>query len=348
MFKNLTTLSFEAVKNIWLLLASGILFSCSFFDKGEYLVNEGGIQGTSYHIVYQSEDNIDYHDSIARILHEFDMSLSSYVPNSLISKVNRNEADKLDTYFTDVFKKSAEVNKVSEGLFDITVAPLVNAWGFGPERKLHMDSTVVDSLLQVIGMEKVKLENGRLVKSDPRVKIDVNAIAQGYSCDVIAEFFDRMGIKNFLIEIGGEIHAHGKNPEGEAWRVGVDKPVEGNVVAGQTFQAVVKLKNRSLATSGNYRKFIIEDGVKYSHTINPKTGYPVSSNLLSATIIARDCITADAYATVCMVAGLEKSKEIIESVGGLEAYLIYSNEKGEYMVYATKGMEKLIDKPEME
>lgn len=319
-----------------------LVVSCSRFQKGEYFYNEGGTQGTSYHIIYQNPENKDLHDSIKSILHRFDLSLSSYIPNSVISKINRNEEVKLDFHFTEVFQTSLDVYKQSEGLFDITVAPLVNAWGFGPERKLNMDKKIVDSLLQVIGMEKVKIVDGRIEKTDPRVKIDVNAIAQGYSCDVVADFLEDMGVRNYLVEIGGEIVSKGHNAEGNTWRVGIDRPAEGSMIPGQELQAVVELKNRGLATSGNYRKFIEENGVKYAHTINPKTGYPVMSNLLSATIVAKDCMTADAYATVCMVTGLEKSKEIIEKVGGLEAYLIYSDENGEYKIYATKGMEKMI------
>lgn len=331
------------MKYLGIILFLFVFSSCSMFNHGEYLFNEGGIQGTSYHIVYQSPDNIDYHDSIAKILHEFDLSLSSYIPNSVISKVNKNQDVVLDKYFIDIFNASLKVYKESEGLFDITVAPLVNAWGFGPEKKIKVDSTVIDSLLQVVGMEKVKLENNQLIKTDDRVKVDVNAIAQGYSCDVVARFFDKMGIKNYLVEIGGEINARGKNPDGNPWRVGIDKPTEENMTPGNELQTVVKLKNRSLATSGNYRKFFEEDGVKYAHTINPKTGYPVMSNLLSATIVAKDCMTADAYATVCMVAGLQKSIEIIEKNKNLEAYLIYSDDKGNYKVYTTKGMDKMTE-----
>lgn len=332
----------RALKVVVLSLILPLLNGCSFLQKGEYFYNEGGTQGTSYHIVYQNPQNIDLHDSIKNILLRFDLSLSSYIPNSVISKVNRNEDVKLDFYFTEVFAASLEVYKQSEGLFDITVSPLVNAWGFGPERKLTMDKKVVDSLLQVIGMDKVKIADNRIQKIDPRVKIDVNAIAQGYSCDVVASFLEGMGIRNYLVEIGGEIVSKGHNAEGNTWRVGIDRPAEGSMIPGQELQAVVELKNKGLATSGNYRKFIEENGVKYAHTINPKTGYPVMSNLLSATIIAKDCMTADAYATVCMVAGLEKSKEIIQKVGGLEAYLIYSDENGEYKIYTTKGIEKMI------
>lgn len=320
-----------------------LLSSCTF-NRGEYIMNEGAAQGTSYHIIYQSPDSIDYHDSIKRILKEFDMSLSSYLPNSIISRINKNDSTVVvDNYFTEVYNKSEEAYKKSDGLFDITVGPLVNAWGFGPERKQHMDSAVVDSILHFIGMGKVSLEKGKIVKKDPRIKLDVNAIAQGYSCDIVADFLERMGIHNYLVEIGGEVNAHGKNPENKRWRIGIDRPEDGNLIPGQTLQTVVTLKNRSLATSGNYRKFIEENGVKYAHTINPKTGYPVMSNLLSATIVADDCMTADAYATICMVSGLEKSIEIIQKTKGLDAYLIYSNEKGEFKVYSTKGMDRMTD-----
>jgi thiamine biosynthesis lipoprotein len=318
------------------------LTSCSLFQQGEYIYNEGGTQGTSYHIIYQSPKNIDFHDSIKNQLQRFDLSLSSYIPNSIISKINRNEDVKADYFFTQVFKASAEVYEQSDGFFDITIAPLVNAWGFGPERKLNMDKGIVDSLLQIIGMEKARLVDGKIVKSDPRVKIDVNAIAQGYSCDIVADFLESMGVKNYLVEIGGEIVSRGHNAEGKTWRVGIDRPADGSMIPGQELQAVVELKNMALATSGNFRKFIEENGVKYAHTINPKTGYPVMSNLLSATIVAKDCMTADAYATVCMVVGLEKSKEIIENVGGLEAFLIYSDINGEYRIYTTKDMGKMI------
>lgn len=320
-----------------------ISVSCTY-NKGEYIMNEGAAQGTSYHIIYQSPDSIDYHDSIKHILKEFDMSLSSYVPNSIISRINKNDTTAIpDKYFMEVYKKSEEAYTKSDGLFDITVGPLVNAWGFGPERRKHMDSTVVDSILQFIGMEKLALKNGKIIKKDSRIKLDVNAIAQGYSCDVIALFLERRGIHNYLVEIGGEVNASGKNPDNKSWRIGIDRPEDGNLIPGKTLQTVVALKNRSLATSGNYRKFIEENGVKYAHTINPKTGYPVLSNLLSATIVADDCMTADAYATICMVAGLEKSIDIINKTPELDAYLIYSNEKGEFKVFSTKGMDRMTD-----
>jgi thiamine biosynthesis lipoprotein len=327
---------------IYLALIVYLCEACS--NHASYIFNEGAAQGTSYHITYESPDSIDYHDSITRILKEFDMSLSVYEPNSLISRINKNDTNVLaNEYFTTIFDKAEEAFKLSNGLFDITIAPLVNAWGFGPNKKLLMNQMVIDSLLQFVGMEKVKLQNGKIIKSNPGVKLDVNAIAQGYSCDIIASFLKKMGCRNYLVEIGGEVHAHGKNPDGKSWRVGIDTPSEGNLTPGQYLQTVVNLKNRSMATSGNYRKFFEENGVKYAHTINPKTGYPVKSNLLSATIVADDCITADAYATICMVSGLNKSIEIIEKSKSIDAYLIYSNDKGEFKVYSTKRMNRMTD-----
>ncbi|RLD35575.1 MAG: FAD:protein FMN transferase, partial [Bacteroidetes bacterium] len=229
----------------------------------------------------------------------------------------------------------------------ITVGPLVNAWGFGPGRKKDMDSMIVDSLLQYVGMNKVKLINNKIVKKIPEIKLDVNAIAQGYSVDVVSNFFKEKRINNFLVEIGGELRTNGTKKNGALWKVGVDKPYDNNYIPGQNLQIILKLKDCSLATSGNYRKFFEKDGVKYSHSINPKTGYPVKDSLLSATIIAKDCLTADAYATACMVMGLEKSKVFISERDDLEAYLIYSSEFNDsFVIWQSNNFEKLIWKEE--
>jgi thiamine biosynthesis lipoprotein len=193
-------------------------------------------------------------------------------------------------------------------------------------------------------MDKVKLIDNKVVKSDPRIQLDVNAIAQGYSVDIVSDYFDSKGITNYLVEIGGEIKAKGKNSKGQIWRVGIDRPEFGNMMPGDQLQAILQLYNRSLATSGNYRKFYEENGVKITHEINPKTGYPAVQSILSATIIADDCITADAYATVCMVSGLEKSKEILKRHKELEAYLIYGDEAGWFQVYSTSGLKAMITK----
>jgi FAD:protein FMN transferase len=307
-----------------------------------YLKIAGFTQGTTYHITYEMPDTIDLQPKIDSILHAFDLSLSEYDSNSVISRINRNEDVIVDDLFTEVFRMSDEVFKTSGGIFDITVMPLVNAWGFGPKARQTMDSVRIDSILEFVGMQKVKLENGKIIKSDPRVQLDVNALAQGYSVDIVTGFFDGLGSKNYVVEIGGEIRAKGINPTGTFWRIGIDKPEFGNIIPGAELEAIVELKNKALATSGNYRKYYEENGVKYTHSIDPKTGYPAKQSLLSATIIADDCITADAYATVCMVGGLEKSKEILSKHPELEAYLIYGDETGVYQLFITTGMKKLV------
>ncbi len=319
----------------------------------KYEAFDGFTQGTTYHIIYErkglfSTSPVKMKGEVDSILAHFDLSLSAYEPNSIISRINRNDPQVVPDYdFIIVFNKSLEVFKDSDGAFDITVGPLVNAWGFGPGRKKDMDSMIVDSLLQYVGMSNVKLIDNKIVKKIPEIKLDVNAIAQGYSVDVVSKFFKEKRINNFLVEIGGELRTNGTKKNGALWKVGVDKPYDNNYIPGQNLQIILKLKGCSLATSGNYRKFFEKDGVKYSHSINPKTGYPVKDSLLSATIIAKDCITADAYATACMVMGLEKSKVFISERDDLEAYLIYSSESNDsFKTWQSKNFEKLIWKEE--
>ena len=321
-----------------------IAYSCQMPSGGGfYFQLHGFTQGTTYNNTYQVQDSINYQPDIDSLLKDFDLSLSSYEPNSIISRINNNDPDVLtDEHFNAVFRKSEEVFRESDGLFDITVMPLVNAWGFGPGQKVDVDKSLVDSLLVFVGMEKVKLIDNKIVKSDPRVQLDVNAIAQGYSVDIVADFFDSKGIVNYMVEIGGEIRVRGINTKGQLWKVGIDRPEFGNNFPGEQLQAILQLNNRSLATSGNYRKYYEENGVKITHTINPKTGYPAVQSILSATIIADDCMTADAYATVCMVSGLEKSKEILKNHKELEGYLIYGNEAGWYQVFFTPGLKPML------
>ncbi|MFN8208659.1 MAG: FAD:protein FMN transferase [Bacteroidales bacterium] len=303
----------------------------------EYFFLQGTAQGTSYQIKYADAAAIDYSEQVDSILDAFDMSLSTYKPNSIISRMNMNDAAvRADEWFTEVFNKAMEVSEATGGAFDITVGPLVNAWGFGRDSIPHVDSIIIDSLLELVGYKKVSLAGNRLIKADPRMYIDVNALAQGYSCDVLATWLEAQGIKHYMIDVGGEVRVRGKNPDGNAWRIGIDRPVMGNMIPGEQIEAVVALKNKSLATSGNYRKYYEVNGVKYAHTINPHTGYPVMQNLLSASIIASDCMTADAYATACMVMGLEKSKELLENHPELQGLLIYSDEKGQYRIWKTR------------
>lgn len=320
-----------------------VFFSSCQPKKSEYLKIAGYAQGTSFHITYENSNNENYGDAIDSILRAFDKSCSMYDSTSIISRINNNDPTvEADDWFIDVFKKSAEVNALSEGALDITVGPVVRAWGFGAQPMAKHDTAYIDSLLQYVGMEKVKLVGRKVIKQLPGVSLDVNAVAQGYSVDVLAKFFDQKGIKNYLVEIGGEVRSKGTNAKNTLWHVGIDRPADDNLIPGQQIQAIIELNNKSLTTAGNYRKFFVENGVKYGHTINPKTGYPAKNTLLSATVVADDAITADAWDTAFMVLGLEKSKEILKKLKGIDVYFIYSNDKGEYEIYVSDGMKKMI------
>lgn len=331
------------MKFIVLAIISLVLISSCEQKKSEYLKIAGYAQGTSYHITYENSKNEDYSEAIDSILKAFDKSCSMYDSTSIISRINNNDPTvEADDWFIDVFKKSAEVNALSQGALDITVGPVVRAWGFGAQPMAKHNKAYIDSLLQYIGMEKVKLEGRKVIKQLPGVSLDVNAVAQGYSVDVLSKFFDEKGIKNYLVEIGGEVRSKGTNAKNTFWHVGIDRPADDNIIPGQQIEAIIELNNKSLTTAGNYRKFFVENGVKYGHTIDPKTGFPAKNTLLSATVVADDAITADAWDTAFMVLGVEKSKEILKKLPGIEVYFIYSNEKGEYEIYCSEGLKKMI------
>lgn len=312
--------------------------------KGEYISLAGFAQGTTYHITYESMAGENLQAAIDSLLEDFDRSLSIYQPNSLISRINKNDPTvRADQKLITVFEKSRTVHAATEGAFDITVGPIVNALGFGSGDTLLVDSTLIDSLRRYVGMEKVQLQEDRIIKKDPGIILDLNAIAQGYAVDVIALWLEGRGIKHYMVEIGGEVRAKGTNARNQPWRIGIDRPEEGNTLPGADLQAIISLKNRALATSGNYRRFYEKNGVKYVHTIDPNTGYPVISNLLSATVVAEDCITADAYATALMVMGVEKSMAFLEDHDSLDAYLIFSDQEGLYRIFATKRLRRFIE-----
>jgi thiamine biosynthesis lipoprotein len=311
--------------------------------KSEYMKISGFAQGTTYNITYENSTNQDYSQDIDSILKAFDRSLSIYDSTSIISRINKNDPTaEADDWFVDVFNKSAEVNTSSAGAFDITVGPVVNAWGFGSGPVMKHDTAFIDSLLQYVGMEKVKLENRKVIKKYPGVKLDVNALAQGYSVDVVCDFFRKNGLKNYLVEIGGEVRGKGTNAKDKFWQIGIDKPSDGNMEPGKELQAIIGIDNKALATSGNYRAFYVENGVKYAHTIDPKTGFPARNTLLSATVVCDDCMTADAYATAFMVLGVEKSKELAQKLQGIDVYFVYSNPQGNYEVFFSEGMKDRI------
>jgi FAD:protein FMN transferase len=324
---------------LFILISS--LSSCS--RKKAVIENFAGFtQGTTYSIVYDNSINIspvDLKMKVEKILHDFDMSLSIYNDSSIISKINHNAAAVPDSFFIDVYKKSVLVSQMTDGAFDITVGPLVRAWGFGPDDHKNFTEQKRDSLLKLVGMDKISLVNGRIVKSLPGVTLDVNAIAQGYSVDVICRFFKSLGLRNYLVEIGGEVMAVG-DKGGAPWRIGIDKPEDNNLVPGQSLQAIVKLDDKAVSTSGNYRKFYVENGIKYSHTIDPKTGYPAKNRLLSATIIADNCTMADGIATACMVMGKEKAIEFIKAHHEFSAYFVFSDDSGEFKSWMSDDLKK--------
>ncbi len=305
-----------------------------------YQHNSGYIFGTSYNITYQCAE--DHKADIEKALNEVDASLSPFNDTSIITHVNRNENVVLDKLFLDVFRLAQKSNEDTEGAFDITVAPLVNAWGFGFKNGVNPDEKVIDSLRQVVGLHKVRLEGDKIVKTDPRVMLDCSAIAKGYGVDVVANLLRKFGIKNFMVEIGGEVVTSGVNRERMPWRIGVTKPTDDSLSINNELQTVINVTDKAMATSGNYRNFYYKGGRKYAHTIDPKTGYPVQHSILSATVITNDCATADAYATSFMVMGLEKSKKVLERHPEMMVYFIYSDEKGQNQVWFSPALKDKI------
>ena len=311
-------------------------------DNGACYYNiQGRAEGTSYNIVYQYEGNRDFRMDIENLLVDFEKSFSVYDETSIISRVNRNEDIEVDDYFSHVFNKAKEISIQTEGTFDISAEPLFRAWGFSSEKKNIPDEEQVKKLKANIGMDKVRIDNKRVVKSTPGVLLNANAIAKGYSADIVASYLEEQHCFDYLVEIGGEIRVKGCNTQGEAWKIGIDRPSENNPVPGQDLQVILQITDRGIATSGNYRQFYIENGNKVTHTINPATGYPARHNLLSTTVIADDAITADAFATAFMVGGMDKALEWIKKNRELDALFI-CDEEGEYKVYYTLGIENNI------
>ena len=307
-----------------------------------YQSNTGLVFGTVYKITYQHDE--DLKAEIDSELKRFDLSLSTFNENSVISKVNRNEEVTVDTFFRVCFNRAMEISRETDGCFDITVAPLVNAWGFGFKREDSPDSVAIDSLLQIVGYKKVRLQEGRVVKNDARIMLDCSAVAKGYAVDVVACLLKRKGVENFMVDIGGEVVVRGKNPKGSLWRIGINKPVDDSLSINQDLQTVLELTDRGVATSGNYRNFYYKDGKKYAHTIDPHTGYPIQHDILSATVLASDCMTADAYATAFMVMGKEKAELFCHEHPEIEAYFIYVGEDGKCHTAQTAGMQRYCEK----
>ncbi len=316
-----------------------MLSSCS---KKEYTFLEGETMGTIYHIKYYSPEGINLKQSIDSLLNSVNLSLSTYIPESVISKVNQaNDSVQVDEMFRLVFQKSKEVWEASSGAFDPTVMPLVNAWGFGFSKMNNVDSNLIDSLLQFVGFEKVKLHGNRLIKSNPYIMLDFSAIAKGFGVDCVAELLESYHISDYMVEIGGEVRVSGLNPKGNKWNIAIEKPVE-NQTPDQMIDTIFAVTGLSLATSGNYRNFYYKDGVKYAHTINPKTGFPAFNDLLSASVIAEKCIEADAWATAFMVMGKEKSLNILKTQPNLAVFFIYKDENNKEKFYSSENLSKFL------
>lgn len=325
-------------------VAIGAFFLWAYPDEepvhSKYFRNQGKIFGTYYNIMYSGKQ--DLHEDIIELLQGFDNSLSTFNVNSTISLINSNKSTETDEYFRRMYKKAEQVWQLSNGAFDITVAPMVNAWGFGFKNKENVTKQMIDSLLHYIGMEKISMLNDQLLKSSECIMLDGSAIAKGEACDVVAEWLTEAGCEDYLVEIGGEIVLHGRNASGEPWRVGITKPEDDIRGLRNDLQEVICSTDLAMATSGNYRQFYYDNGIRRSHTIDPRSGYPVEHSLLSATVIAEDCMTADALATACMVLGKDSALSMIENLDGCECYLIYS-ESDTLAVQMTKGMQKLVN-----
>lgn len=331
---------------------SGILFgmlilaySCSE-EKPKFIQNEnsGGALGTSYRLIYQAENREDFRKEIDSVFAAVNQSLSTYLQDSDITKINTGDSSiVVDHMFQEVFELSKKIHGSTRGFFDPTVGVLVNAWGFGPGESLPMDSTRVDSLMQYVGFEKVVLTEAHTVqKSSPSLRFDFNAIAKGYAIDRLAVLMDGKGIANYLLEVGGEVVAKGENKvKGKPWTAGIEDP---QTEAGRRLKRAIYLKDRALASSGNYRKFRIDSltGNKYVHTINPKTGFTKNSSTLGTNVLAKTCAEADAYATAFMAMDLNEVIALLDSHEELEAYIIYLDESGATKEFMTEGFEALV------
>lgn len=305
-----------------------------------YQHNTGQIFGTTYHITYQSDK--DLHREILQRLQLVDQTFSTFNDESIISKINRNEPVKLNQMFIEVFDLAKTVSKDTHGAFDITVAPLVNVWGFGFKSGTPPTKAVIDSLRHLTGYEKVKLIGSKVRKQDPRIMLDCSAIAKGYGSDVVAQYLRSQDVENFMIEIGGEIVVQGNSDKRLPWKIGVTKPTDDSTQVNNELQTVLNVSNTAMATSGNYRRFYYKNGKKYAHTIDPKTGYPVQHNILSATVLANTCAKADAYATSFMVLGLEKTQQVLQHHPDLMVYLIYADGQGKNKVWYSPSLKKAI------
>lgn len=326
-------------KSFLVILALLALASCD--NQPKKIILQGLAQGSYYAITYYDEQGRNFQREVDSIFRAVDRSVNLWVDSSVICKVNRNEHVTLDSIFVDNFRIAQEAAALSDGYFDPTISPIVAAWGFSAKTGDSITPQLIDSLKQLVDYRKVRIENGKVVKENPAMQLDFNAIAQGYTSDMIASFLESRGISNYLVDTGGEIMAKGNKPDGKPWIVGIEKPAD-NWDSEQVVQTRIALRDKGLVTSGSTRKYVKRNGKRYSHCIDPTTGYPVEHQLLSATVLAENSVWADALASICMVMGMERSLETIEAMDGVEAYYIFVNEEGELETFATEGFDALI------
>ncbi len=340
----------SAVKSLAILLfgqmALALFPGCHRSGTLQEVQITGQTQGTYYAITYLDSLGRDFSSRIDSLLTAVDQSVSIYDEHSVISRLNRNETDMVDSIFAENLGVATLVSEASDGAFDCTIGRLIEAWGWGFSKRDAMTPALIDSLKAISGYQRVRIEKGRLIKDDPNITLNFNAIAQGFTSDLIAGFLRSQGITRFLVDVGGELVANGKKPGDALWTIGIELPSEDNNIPvdlrDRPIRAILSITGKGVATSGNYRKFYVEDGVKYSHTIDPATGYPVRHTLLSATVVAGNAILADAWATAFMVMGFEKSIEILKKHPELEAYFIYSDKQGIDRTWISPGLKAYI------
>lgn len=319
-----------------------LFWGCKQRINKEYIQIEGFTQGTTFNIAYYDVQKRNFSVDIDSILAAIDTSMSIYNPASVIVAFNSStNGAEVDNLLAEVVLKSIAISNETNGAFDITVGPLVKAWGFHIKRGEMPTNSDIEELLNLIGLDKIALNGNYLQKKHPKVMIDVNAIAQGYTVDLIGEFLERKGVSDYLVEVGGEVRTLGLSPRGSFWVVGVDKPMD-DAISGEDLQVKIALSGKSLVTSGNYRKFFVRNGVKYSHTIDTKTGYPANHTLLSATVLDKTGARADALATAFMVMGLDSTKLWLKRNTEVETYLIYSDSIGTFQTWMTPGIKEMI------
>lgn len=322
------------------------LSSCGTKQREPRFVNiRGVVFGTYYSVSYYCDKGEDHSEAIDSIFNVVNQSMSFYIPNSTISKINRNETNQADEHFLTVLNRSLEIARQTGGAFDPTISPLVNAWGFGFEDRQRMTPALIDSLKRIVGYQKVSVAGNRIIKAIPEIQFDFNAIAKGYASDIAGQLLENKGIETYMVEIGGDLIARGLKPDGTPWRIGLERPAQ-DMYAQQDWEYMVEMHNRAVATSGSTRKYYEEGGQRFSHTIDPFTGRPVTHNLLSVSVFAEDCMTADAFATAFMVMGLERSKEFMRKRDDIQAFFIYSDNGDNYGTYTTEGL-KVIPRSEL-